>query len=115
MPQLSSTGDLSVTADIEKVLSKHDGPRDLSALVGKHLYIAVLVQEDTGGQQLRPCSQPGREDEGCCPARVGGISQEAEFAAVQFVKSPYRLSLVSTPPFIKPGLPYNVQVRAAVR
>ncbi|XP_010779299.1 complement C5-like, partial [Notothenia coriiceps] len=39
-----------------------------------------------------------------------GITQEAEFAAVKFLKSPYRLSLVSTPPFIKPGLPYNIQV-----
>uniref|UniRef100_A0A3Q1GK75 Complement C5 n=1 Tax=Acanthochromis polyacanthus TaxID=80966 RepID=A0A3Q1GK75_9TELE len=32
------------------------------------------------------------------------------FAAVKFVQSPYRLSLVSTPLFIKPGLPYNIQV-----
>ncbi|XP_034021108.1 complement C5 [Thalassophryne amazonica] len=36
--------------------------------------------------------------------------QEAELATVKFVKSPYSLSLVSTPPFIKPGLPYNIQV-----
>lgn len=41
-----------MTVNMEKVLSKHDGPRDLSALVGKHLYIAVLVQEDTGTPQL---------------------------------------------------------------
>lgn len=46
----------------------------------------------------------------CTPCVSGGISQEAEFAAVKFVKSPYRLSLVSTSPFIKPGLPYNIQV-----
>ncbi|KAM3610513.1 uncharacterized protein V6R79_005063 [Siganus canaliculatus] len=72
---------------MEKILSKHDGPRDLDSLVGRHLYIAVLLQED-----------------------AGGISQEAEFAAVKFVRSPYTLSLVSTPPFIKPGLPYNIQV-----
>uniref|UniRef100_H3CK04 Complement component 5 n=1 Tax=Tetraodon nigroviridis TaxID=99883 RepID=H3CK04_TETNG len=85
--RLSSTGEVSVTVNMEKVLSKHDGPRDLGALVGKHLYIAVLVQEDTGG-----------------------ISEEAEFSAVKFVKSPYRLSLVSTPPFIKPGLPYHISV-----
>uniref|UniRef100_A0A672HB26 Alpha-2-macroglobulin bait region domain-containing protein n=1 Tax=Salarias fasciatus TaxID=181472 RepID=A0A672HB26_SALFA len=44
----------------------------------------------------------------CSPS--GGVSQEAEFAAVRFLRSPYRLSLVSTPPFIKPGLPYHVQV-----
>uniref|UniRef100_A0A665VUW4 Alpha-2-macroglobulin bait region domain-containing protein n=1 Tax=Echeneis naucrates TaxID=173247 RepID=A0A665VUW4_ECHNA len=40
----------------------------------------------------------------------GGISQEMEFAYVKFVKSPYTLGLVSTPPFLKPGLPYNIQV-----
>lgn len=45
---------------------------------------------------------------------VGGVNQEAEFATVQFVRSPYKLSLVSTPPFIKPGLPYYIQVRRQV-
>ncbi|XP_035021114.1 complement C5 isoform X2 [Hippoglossus stenolepis] len=85
--RLSSTGEVDVTVNCETVLSKHNGPKDLNSLMGKYLYIAVLLQEDTGG-----------------------ISQEAEFAAVKFVKSPYRLSLVSTPPFIKPGLPYNIQV-----
>lgn len=53
--QLSSTGEVSVTVDMEKLLSKHDGPKDLGGLVGKHLYLAVLVQEDTGKQQL--CSR----------------------------------------------------------
>ncbi|XP_018549132.1 complement C5 [Lates calcarifer] len=85
--RLSSTGKVDVTVNMETVLSKHNGPKDLNSLVGKYLYIAVLLQEDTGG-----------------------ITQEAEFAAVKFVKSPYSLSLVSTPPFIKPGLPYNIQV-----
>ncbi|XP_068425004.1 complement C5 [Clinocottus analis] len=85
--RLSSTGEVDVTVNMEKVLSKHDGPKDLNSLAGKYLYIAVLLQEDTGG-----------------------ITQEAEFAAVKFVKSPYSLSLVSTPPFIKPGLPYHIQV-----
>ncbi|XP_045898930.1 complement C5-like [Micropterus dolomieu] len=84
---LSSSGEVDVTVNMEKVLSKHNGPKDLSSLVGKYLYIAILLQEYTGG-----------------------ITQEAEFAAVKFVKSPYSLSLVSTPPFIKPGLPYNIQV-----
>ncbi|XP_040011681.1 complement C5 [Xiphias gladius] len=84
---LSSSGEVDVTVDIEKVLSKHSGPKDLNSLVGKYLYIAVLLQEDTGG-----------------------ITQEMEFASVMFVKSPYHLSLVSTPPFLKPGLPYNIQV-----
>ncbi|XP_076588073.1 complement C5 [Chaetodon auriga] len=85
--RLSSTGEVDVTVNMEKVLSKHSGPKDLHSLAGKYLYIAVLLQEDTGG-----------------------ITQEAEFAGVKFVKSPYSLSLVSTPPFIKPGLPYNIQV-----
>ncbi|XP_026177274.1 complement C5 [Mastacembelus armatus] len=85
--QLSSSGEVGVTVNMGKVLSRHDGPKDLNSLVGKYLYIAVLLQESTGG-----------------------ISQEAEFAAVKFVKSPYSLSLVSTPLFIKPGLPYNIQV-----
>uniref|UniRef100_A0A3B3XAZ3 Anaphylatoxin-like domain-containing protein n=1 Tax=Poecilia mexicana TaxID=48701 RepID=A0A3B3XAZ3_9TELE len=76
----------SVTRE-RKVLHKHDGPRDLDSLVGSYLYVAVLLQEDTGG-----------------------ITQEAEFATVKFVRSPYRLSLISTPPFIKPGLPYKIQV-----
>ncbi|XP_071340230.1 complement C5 isoform X2 [Trachinotus anak] len=84
---LSSSGEADVTVNMEAVLSGHNGPRDLNSLVGKYLYIAVLLQEVTGG-----------------------ISQEAEFAFVKFVKSPYSLSLVSTPPFIKPGLPYNIQV-----
>lgn len=49
--QLSSTGELDGTVNMEKVLSKHNGPKDLDSLVGKYLYIAVLVQEDTGTQQ----------------------------------------------------------------
>ncbi|XP_028270713.1 complement C5 [Parambassis ranga] len=85
--RLSSSGEVDVTIDIQKILSKHDGPNDLSSLRGKYLYIAALLEENTGG-----------------------IAQEVEFAAVKFVKSPYHLSLVSTPPFIKPGLPYNIQV-----
>uniref|UniRef100_UPI003AAF040E complement C5 n=1 Tax=Centroberyx gerrardi TaxID=166262 RepID=UPI003AAF040E len=84
---LTSSGDVEVTVNMETVLANHNGPKDLNTLVGKYLYIAVMLQEETGG-----------------------ISQEAELAAVKFVKSPYSLSLVSTPPFIKPGLPYNIQV-----
>ncbi|XP_076010184.1 complement C5 isoform X2 [Genypterus blacodes] len=85
--RLSPTGEADVTVNMERILSNNDGPRDLNALLGKYLYIAALLQEDTGG-----------------------LSQEVELASVKFVRSPYRLSLVSTPPFIKPGLPYNVQV-----
>lgn len=57
--QLSSTGEVDVTLNMEKVLSKHDGPKDLSGLVGKHLYMAVLVQEDTGAQQVSAPSLSG--------------------------------------------------------
>ncbi|XP_011478017.1 complement C5 [Oryzias latipes] len=85
--RLSSSGEVEVNLNMQEVLSKHDGPRELSSLVGKYLYMAVLVQEETGG-----------------------ISQEAEFASVKFLKSPYHLSLISTPPFIKPGLPYNIKL-----
>uniref|UniRef100_A0AAX7TRP4 Complement component 5 n=1 Tax=Astatotilapia calliptera TaxID=8154 RepID=A0AAX7TRP4_ASTCA len=84
---LSSAGDVHVNVNMQKVLSEYNGPKDLNSLLGKYLYIAVLVEESTGG-----------------------ITQETEFAAVKFVKSPYSLSLVSTPPFLKPGLPYNIQV-----
>uniref|UniRef100_A0A3Q4I626 Complement C5-like n=1 Tax=Neolamprologus brichardi TaxID=32507 RepID=A0A3Q4I626_NEOBR len=86
-PPLSSAGDVDVNVNMQKVLSEYNGPKDLNSLLGKYLYIAVLVEESTGG-----------------------ITQETEFAAVKFVKSPYSLSLVSTPPFLKPGLPYNIQV-----
>ncbi|XP_019741202.1 complement C5 [Hippocampus comes] len=85
--RLSSSGELDKCVNMEELLSGQDGPKDLHALIGKFLYIAVLLQEE-----------------------YGGISQEAEFSAVKFVKSPYSLTLVSTPPFIKPGLPYTVQV-----
>ncbi|CAN9512877.1 unnamed protein product [Ophioblennius macclurei] len=85
--RLSSSGDVHVTISVPQVFSKLNGPMELGNLEGKFLYIAVLLEESTGG-----------------------ITQEAEFATVMFLKTPYRLSLVSTPPFIKPGLPYNIQV-----
>lgn len=46
--QLSSAGEVDITVNMEKVLSKHDGPKDLKSLLGKYLYITVLLQEDTG-------------------------------------------------------------------
>ncbi|XP_017281314.1 complement C5 [Kryptolebias marmoratus] len=85
--RLSEKGEVDVSLNMQEVLKKHDGPKDLNGLVGSYLYVAVLLQEDTGG-----------------------ITQEAEFAVVKFVRSPYSLSLISTPPFIKPGLPYNIKV-----
>ncbi|KAG7999644.1 Complement C5 [Nibea albiflora] len=52
-------GDVDVSVNVEKLLSKHDGPKDLNSLEGKYLYVTVLVEEATGG-----------------------LSQEAEFASV---------------------------------
>ncbi|MCJ8746784.1 hypothetical protein PDJAM_G00145660 [Pangasius djambal] len=39
-----------------------------------------------------------------------GISQEAVISNVKFVHSPFTLSLIATPPYIKPSLPYNIRV-----
>ncbi|XP_056142299.1 complement C5 [Lampris incognitus] len=85
--RLSSSGERELQVNMEETLATHSGPNTLDSLKGKYLYVAVLLQEDTGG-----------------------ISQEAELKTVKFVQSPYSLSLVSTPPFIKPGLPYIIQV-----
>lgn len=46
--QLSYKGEVEVTVNMEKVLSRHNGPKDLNSLAGKYLYIAVLLQEETG-------------------------------------------------------------------
>lgn len=56
--QLSSTGEVDVTVNMEKVLSKHDGPKDLNSLVGMYLYVAVLLQEDTGTHTTTTHPQP---------------------------------------------------------
>uniref|UniRef100_A0A8C5UJV0 Complement C5 n=1 Tax=Malurus cyaneus samueli TaxID=2593467 RepID=A0A8C5UJV0_9PASS len=42
---------------------------------------------------------------------LGGLSGEVEFAGVRFAVSPYKLSLVATPLFVKPGLPYFIKVQ----
>ncbi|KAJ0068241.1 hypothetical protein NL108_018177 [Boleophthalmus pectinirostris] len=85
--RLSSEGDLQVSVNLQTIFSIHETHRTLAELKDQFLYIAVLLREETGG-----------------------ISQEAELRSVKFVQSPYTLGLVSTPPFIKPGLPYNIQV-----
>lgn len=85
--RLSTTGEIAMNVNLEKAFSHYSGPKTLQDLLDKYLYMTVLLREDTGG-----------------------ISQEAELNSVKFVKSPYRLGLVSTPPFIKPGLPYYIQV-----
>lgn len=48
LSQLSDAGEVNMVLNMERVLSRHNGPRDLSSMVGKYLYIAVLVQEETG-------------------------------------------------------------------
>uniref|UniRef100_A0A8C5UFW3 Complement C5 n=1 Tax=Malurus cyaneus samueli TaxID=2593467 RepID=A0A8C5UFW3_9PASS len=60
----------------------------LEALDGSYLYIVASVLESTGG-----------------------LSGEVEFAGVRFAVSPYKLSLVATPLFVKPGLPYFIKVQ----
>ncbi|NXS27545.1 CO5 protein, partial [Pomatostomus ruficeps] len=60
----------------------------LEALDGSYLYIVASVLETTGG-----------------------LSGEVEFARVRFAVSPYKLSLVATPLFVKPGLPFFIKVQ----
>lgn len=78
-----------VHLDIKSALSSMpDGPQSLSAMKeNSFLRVRVLLQESTGG-----------------------ISQEAVLSNVRFVDTPFTLSLISTPPFIKPGLPYTMRV-----
>lgn len=46
---------------------------------------------------------------GCC-VLLGGLSGEVEFTGVKFAVSPYKLSLIATPLFVKPGLPFFIKV-----
>ncbi|KFO99132.1 Complement C5, partial [Calypte anna] len=64
------------------------GFQSLEELDGSYLYIAASVLETTGG-----------------------LSGEAEFAGVRFAVSPYKLSLIATPLFVKPGLPFFIKVQ----
>uniref|UniRef100_A0A8C9KXN3 Complement C5 n=1 Tax=Serinus canaria TaxID=9135 RepID=A0A8C9KXN3_SERCA len=47
---------------------------------------------------------------GCC-VLSGGLSEEVEFTGVRFAVSPYKLSLIATPLFVKPGLPFFIKVQ----
>ncbi|NXV12344.1 CO5 protein, partial [Cepphus grylle] len=69
------------------------GFQSLDELDGSYLYIVASVLESTGG-----------------------LSSEAEFTGVKFAVSPYKLSLIATPLFVKPGLPFffKVQVKDTV-
>uniref|UniRef100_A0A452QL43 Complement C5 n=1 Tax=Ursus americanus TaxID=9643 RepID=A0A452QL43_URSAM len=60
----------------------------LEDLDNKYLYIGVTVIESTGG-----------------------FSEEAEIPGIRYVLSPYKLNLVATPLFLKPGIPYSVKVQ----
>ncbi|XP_045052893.2 complement C5 isoform X2 [Desmodus rotundus] len=60
----------------------------LEELNNKYLYIGVTVVESTGG-----------------------FFEEAEFSGVRYVLSPYKLNLVATPLFLKPGIPYSIKVQ----
>ncbi|XP_075295627.1 complement C5 isoform X3 [Opisthocomus hoazin] len=64
------------------------GFQSLEELDGSYLYIVASVLESTGG-----------------------LSGEAEFAGVRFAVSPYKLSLIATPLFVKPGLPFFIKVQ----
>uniref|UniRef100_A0A663F1Q6 Complement C5 n=1 Tax=Aquila chrysaetos chrysaetos TaxID=223781 RepID=A0A663F1Q6_AQUCH len=64
------------------------GFQSLEELDGSYLYILASVLESRGG-----------------------LSGEAEFAGVRFALSPYKLSLIATPLFVKPGLPFFIKVQ----
>ncbi|XP_030213967.1 complement C5 isoform X19 [Gadus morhua] len=83
---LSPLGVVDVNQDIKALLAG-TARYTLESLIKKYLYITVLVQEEQGG-----------------------ISEETEYTAVKFVRSPYSLHLITTPRFVKPGLPYNIKV-----
>ncbi|NXK43996.1 CO5 protein, partial [Chauna torquata] len=64
------------------------GYQSLEELDGSYLYIAASVMESTGG-----------------------LSGEVEYAGVRYAVSPYKLNLVATPLFVKPGLPFFIKVQ----
>lgn len=64
------------------------GFQNLEELDGSYLYIAASVVES-----------------------MGGLSGEVEFSEVKYAVSPYTLSLIATPLFIKPGLPFFIKVQ----
>ncbi|XP_053329516.1 complement C5 [Spea bombifrons] len=67
---------------------KELGYEELEDLDGSYLYLAVSVSEASGGR-----------------------TEESENFDVKYVLSPYVLSLVGTPLFVKPTLPYHIQVQ----
>ncbi|XP_065386209.1 complement C5 isoform X2 [Macaca fascicularis] len=80
-------GIAEVTFDSETAV-KELSYYSLEDLNNKYLYIAVTVIESTGG-----------------------FSEEAEIPGIKYVLSPYKLNLVATPLFLKPGIPYSIKVQ----
>lgn len=64
------------------------GYDDLQQLDGSSLYIAASVLESTGGH-----------------------IEDSEFLGVQYVLSPYKVDLVATPLFVKPGHPFFIKAQ----
>uniref|UniRef100_A0A8B9IWI5 Complement C5 n=1 Tax=Amazona collaria TaxID=241587 RepID=A0A8B9IWI5_9PSIT len=80
-------GVAEINFDCKKAVS-FIGIHSLEELDGSYLYIVASVLET-----------------------AGGLSGEAQFAGVRFAVSPYKLSLVATPLFVKPGLPFFIKVQ----
>ncbi|XP_018420153.1 PREDICTED: complement C5 [Nanorana parkeri] len=59
----------------------------LEELDGAYLYITATVEEEEGSQ-----------------------SEESENSNVKYILTPYRLTLIATPLFVKPTLPYHIKV-----
>ncbi|XP_051022288.1 complement C5 [Acomys russatus] len=80
-------GVAQVTFDSETAVKElsYNGLEDVN---NKYLYIAVTVTESSGG-----------------------FSEEAEIPGIKYVLSPYTLNLVSTPLFLKPGIPFSIKVQ----
>ncbi|XP_053137809.1 complement C5 isoform X2 [Hemicordylus capensis] len=62
--------------------------KSLQDLDGSYLYVAASVLESNGG-----------------------LSEDSEFLGIRYVLSPYKLNLVATPLFVKPGLPFHIKVQ----
>ncbi|XP_067599577.1 complement C5 [Pseudorca crassidens] len=76
-----------VTFDSETAI-KELSYGSLEDVNNKYLYIGVTVMESTGG-----------------------FSEEAEIPGIKYILSPYKLNLVATPLFVKPGIPFSVKVQ----
>ncbi|MBN3310862.1 CO5 protein, partial [Amia calva] len=85
---LMEDGEVMVEFNSQQALKMQgEDLQTLEDMNGKFLYIAATVIESKGG-----------------------ISQEGELASVQYILSPFTLSLLATPLFVKPGLPYYSRV-----